>query len=104
MMIFEDFQGRQVILTALAERHIVSGHHEIAELGIHQVIEETLISPDIVVRRNRAFHYYRMRLNTPFGDKYVRVVVTEYQNARHVRTAFITSRIAEGEVVWEREA
>ena len=102
-MTFVDFEGRTVILTAFAGHHILTEHYEIGELGLHRVIEETLASPDVVVRRNRALHYFRMRPSTQFGDKYARVVVTEEQGTRYVRTAFVTGRIVKGEVVWERE-
>ena len=103
MQVFRDYGGRQVVLTDAAERHILSGHREIAVLGPYEVIGETLDWPDIVVSYNRALQYFRMWPNTPFGDKYVRVVVVEDGEARYVRTAYLTGRVVKGEVVWERE-
>ena len=51
MITFEDYEGRRVILSEVAEHHIVAGHKEIAELGARQVIEEALGSPDVVIER-----------------------------------------------------
>jgi hypothetical protein len=102
MTVFTDYEGQQIVLTDLVEQHITSGHYEIRDLGIREVIEGTLAHPDIVTSHNRALHYFRMRLNTQFGDKYIRVVVSEDAGTRHVRTAYITSRVGRGVVVWER--
>ncbi len=41
-----------------------------------------------------------MYMSTPFGDKYVRVVVVEEDGTRYVRTAYVTGRIVKGQVVW----
>ena len=103
MTVFKDYEGHQVVLTDLAEQHINSGHYEIRDLGVREVIEGALAYPDIVTSHNQALHYFQMRLNTQFGDKYIRVVVTEDAGARYVRTAYITSRVGRGVVVWERE-
>ena len=102
MRVFLDYGGRQVILTDAAEQHVLSGHPEIGVLGPYRTIRETLASPDIVVNYRDALQYFRMWPGTPFGDKYVRVVVTEDGEARYVRTAYLTSRVAKGAVVWER--
>jgi hypothetical protein len=103
MQIFQDYGGHQVLLADFAEQHIIDGHYEIAELGLYEVVGEILASPDIVVSYNRALHFFRMYSGTEFGDKYVRVVVTENDEARHVRTAFITSRVVKGSLIWKRE-
>ena len=103
MQVFQDYGGRQVVLTDVAERHITSGHREISALGTYKVIGETLDRPDIVVIYNRALQYYRMWPGTPFGDKYVRVVVAEDGEARYARTAYLTGRVVKGTVIWERE-
>ena len=103
MRVFQDYQGHPVILTDFRERHILERHYEIGVLGIHEVIEETLASPDIVVNYNLALHYYRLYLNTPFGDKYVHVVVVEDEGTQRIRTAYPARRIVNGVVIWERE-
>ena len=100
---FQDYEGRQVILTDFRERHILSRHYEIGVLGMHEVIEETLASPDIVVNYNLALHYYRLYLNTSFGDKYVHVVVVEEEGTRYIRSTYPANRIVNGVVIWERE-
>lgn len=102
MQTFQDYGGRQVVLTEFAEQHIVGGHREIGVLGLYKVIGETVASPDLVVSYSRALHYFRMYRNTPFGDKYVRVVATEADNVRYIRTAFVTGRVVKGLVIWER--
>ncbi len=98
-----DHEGRQIILTDVAEQHILSGHPEIVAVGSHRVIGETLAAPDIVVSSNRALQYFRMYPDTPFGGKYVRVVVTEDGGVKYVRTAFITGRVVKGDTIWERQ-
>lgn len=103
MRTFQDYSGRQVILTESAEQHILTGHYEIGELGPYRVLGETLASPDIVLSYNRAIHYYRMYRDTPFGEKYVRVVVSEVDGTMYLRTAFVTGRVVKGLVIWERE-
>lgn len=103
MRVFLDYGERQVILTDAAEQHISSGHQEIGVLGPSRIIGETLASPDVVVNYSGALHYSRMWTGTPFGDKYVRVVVAEDGEARYVRTAYLTGRVVKGAVVWERE-
>ena len=48
-------------------------------------------------------HYFRMYRDTPFGDKYVRVVVTEGDEVGYIRTAFVTGRVVKGSVIWTKE-
>ena len=103
MRAFQDYEGRQIILTDFAEQHILFGHREIAAVGSYRAIGETLAAPDIVVSCNRALQYFRMYPDTPFGDKYVRVVVTEDGGAKYVRTAYITGRVVKGDVIWQRQ-
>ena len=103
MRVFEDYEGRRVVLTDYRERYILDGHYEIGVLGINEVIGETLASPDIVVDYNLALHYYRLYWDTPFGDKYVHVVVVEEEGTRYVRTTYPAKRIVNGVVIWERE-
>lgn len=103
MRVFEDYEGRSVVLTDFREKYILDNHYEIGVLGIREVIEETLASPDIVVDYNFALHYYRLYLNTPFGDKYVHVVVVRDEGVSVIRTAYPCRRIVNGVVIWERE-
>ena len=102
MRVFEDYEGRPVVLTDYRERYILNRHYEIGVLGIHEVIGETLASPDIVVDYNLALHYYRLYLGTPYGDKYVHVVVVRDEGTRYVRTAYPAKRIVNGVRIWER--
>ena len=71
MTVFTDYEGQQIVLTDLVEQHITSGHYEIRDMGVREVVEGALAYPDIVMSHNRALHYSRMRLNTQFGDKYI---------------------------------
>lgn len=103
MRAFEDYEARPVILTDYRERYILDRHYEIGVLGIHEVIGETLASPDIVVSYNLALHYYRLYSGTLFGDKYVHVVVVYDEGTGYVRTAYPARRIVNGVVIWERE-
>ena len=104
MIVFQDYEGRDVILSDSAEAHILDGHYEIRELGLlYEVIGETLASPDLVVNRNLALHYYRMYYDTPINDKFAHVVVVRYEGGWDVRTAFPTDKIQAGVVIWERE-
>ena len=103
MRVFEDYEGRDVTLTDYREGYILARHYEIGVLGMYEVIGETLASPDIVVDYNLASHYYRLYLGTPFGDKYVHVVVVYDEGTRYVRTAYPAKRIVNGVVIWERE-
>ena len=105
MRVFQDYEGRNVILSDSAEAHILDGHDEIRELGLlYEVIGETLASPDLVVNRNLALHYYRMYYDTPIKDKFAHVVVVRYEGGWDVRTAFPTDKIQAGVVIWERES
>lgn len=106
MRVFRDYSGLQVILTDYRERYILNGHYEIGVLGAHEVVEQTLASPDIVVNYNLALHYCRLCLDTPFGDKYVHVVVVvvEDEDGRYVRTAYPTGKVVNGMAIWERES
>ncbi len=103
MQIFQDYGGRQLVLTDYDEQHILGGHYEIGELGTYKVLEETLGSPDIVVSFRQALHYFRMYRDTLFGDKYVRVVVTKGDDVGYIRTAFVTGKVVKGSVIWEKE-
>ena len=103
MRVFRDYEDRQVILTDLAERHIVAGHPEMLVIGIYDSISEILASPDIVIYEASAFHYFRMRYTPPHENNYVRVVVEVENGDRYVRTAHVMSRLLHGEVIWERE-
>ncbi len=105
MRVFQDYEGRHITLTDSAEEHILKGHYEIRELGLlHEVVGETLASPDLVVNRNLALHYYRMYYDTMIDDKYSHIVVAQYEGSWNVRTAFPTDKVQAGVVIWERES
>ena len=103
MRVFEDYEGRRVILLDFDERHIAARHSDLAALGLYDVIGEVLASPDIVIYHGRAFHHFRMRRGAPYAGRYVKVVVEIENGDRYVRTAHFTRRLIYGEVIWERE-
>lgn len=103
MRVLEDYEGRQVFLLEFDERHVVVRHPDLATLGLYDVINEVLASPDIVIYYGRAFHHFRMRRSAPYAGRYVRVVVEVENGGRYVRTAHLTGRLISGEVIWKRE-
>ena len=103
MRVFEDYEGREVVLLPYDERHIASRHPDLAALGTHDLVSETLASPDIVIYSRMAYHHFRMRHIPPHQGNYVKVVVAVQNGNRYVRTAHFTGRLAHGEVIWQQE-
>jgi hypothetical protein len=100
------FLGVEVELTEERERHIAEHHPDL--LPEHRgKIETTLADPD-QVRRSARFPAAKLfsKLYTDLrGGKHVVVVVVgdETPPRRHwVITAYMTRRLAEGEVEWKR--
>ena len=100
---FEDYQGRQFILTDSAEEHISDEHPEIVTIGIYDALRETVSSPDVVIYSGKAYHYFRMRHNPPYANKYVKVVVETENGDLYIRTAYPTGRLIGGTVIWEQK-
>ena len=102
MRVFQDYEGREVILSDADEWHILQAHREIRDLGVG-CIEETLANPNIVINRGSALHHHKMFRETPYGDKYIRVVVVIEDGVRKVRTAYIAKRQTKGFVIWRKD-
>ncbi len=100
------FLGAEVEITEERERHIAEHHPDL--LPEHRGrIAETLADPDQIRRssRFRAAKLFSKMYADPRGGKHVVVVVVgdEASRRRHwVITAYMTRRLAEGEVEWKR--
>lgn len=71
-----------------------------------QAIEETLQSPERVVRSRNddtAWLYYRNLENTTVGAKCLCVVVKETWVDAFVLTAYLTDKPKQGELLWANE-
>lgn len=98
--ILTDHQGRQVRLTAERWAHILE-HPEMAEQRARMV--ETLAAPDVVIAtvKDEAVHtYHRLYERTPVTRKYLVVAVKMEAEDAFVLTAFFTSRLKKGTIVW----
>ena len=101
--LLKDFEGIRIRLTHERLRHIL-GRPEMT--GIESSIEETLRSPETVVRSlsdleaRLYYRYYRYYAGTAAGDKFLCVVVKLAQADAFVVTAYLTDRLKTGEQVW----
>ena len=103
MQVFTDFEGREIILSDDSERHIVEDHPEIFRIGITQTLNEILKEPDVVMSSRRDLRgalYYKLRNTSPYQDRYVCVVVKFLEDEIYIWTAYITTRIRGGRVLW----
>ena len=106
MQEFIDYEGRVIILSDESERHLAQEHIEVPRIGLAAVLRGTLADPDVVIasrRDSRGALYYRLRSEDPFAGKYVCVVVKYLENESYIWTAYVTSRIRDGRVIWTRE-
>ncbi len=95
-----DYQQRTIRLTAERWAHIVN-HPEM--VGQYDRLVETLSAPDIVIAtvRDEAVHtYHRLYETTPVTRKYLVVVVKIEAEDAFVLTAYFTSRLKKGKIVW----
>ena len=95
----------EVELTEERERHIAERHPDLLP-GHRQRVAEVLADPDHV-RRSVSFGsarlFSRWYTDVQRGRHVVVVVVSELARERHwIITAYITSKLAEGEVEWRR--
>jgi hypothetical protein len=105
-MTITDFEGQLIRLTARQWSHILQSRSFM--VGMQSAIQGTLESPE-EVRKDRddpdsVRLYYRRYTNTPAGDKLVCVVVKFLENDAFILTAFPTSRIRRGELIWAKES
>ncbi len=98
--ILSDYQDRAVRLTDERWAHILD-HPEM--IGQHERLIETLAQPDIVVATiadETVLAYHRMYEKTPVTRKYLVVVVKMGSDDAFILTAYFTSRLKRGQIVW----
>ena len=100
MDMIEDYLGRRVRLTEERLRHILE-HVEMASL--EPVVAETIAHPERVIQSqndNSALLYYRLLGSTPFGVKWMCVVVKYREDDAFVLTAYLTDKPKKGNQLW----
>lgn len=98
---FDDVHGRVVRLTEERRIHI-RAHPEMA--GQWERLEETLAAPDFIVEtvKDQTVHAYHRKYNqTPVTEKYLVVVVKYLEDDAFVLTAFFSSRLKRGSIIWQ---
>lgn len=100
MRTFEDHWGRRVRLTDERLEHIL-GHAEMASL--EPLLAETIARPERVVQSrsdSSALLYYRLLKSSPFGVKWLCVVVKYQEDDAFVLTAYLTEIPKKGNQLW----
>lgn len=100
-MRIKDYIGNQIELTTERWRHITNEHPEVR--GFKNRLSEILATPDLVKRSKRdkdVLLYYRYYPDI-FGGKYLLAVVKVHRQP-FLLTYYVTDRIKEGEVIWQR--
>jgi len=98
---FIDYEGRSVILDEEVKNIVFSKHPETLEFIDRIAI--TLRNPDIVKRSKtskRVKLYYRFFIDILQG-KYFVVVVKQVEQY-YISTFYITDKVKEGEILWQR--
>lgn len=105
MLVFSEYLDADVELTEEREEHIRSRHPDLLPRYRSQVLE-TILSPDQVRRSSRADNarLFCRWFDDVRGGKFVVVVVVNGHRFRRnwVATSYMTMRLAEGEIEWER--
>jgi len=97
-----DYQDRLIRLTDERWQHILN-HPEM--IGQRERLVETMADPDFVITtvKDNAVHVYqRLYENTPVTRKYLSVAVKLLDEDAFVLTAFFTSRLKKGTILWQR--
>ena len=100
-MKINDYRGHQVELTMERWQHIVTEHPEMK--GFQKKLPEILSEPDLVKRSKKdkeVLLYYRYYADI-LGGKYL-LVAAKIQRRSFVLTCYITDRIKEGDVIWQK--
>jgi len=98
--ILTDCQGRAVRLTEERWAHILD-HPEM--IGQRERLIETLAQPDLVIAtvKDETVHvYHRLYETTPVTRKFLVVAVKMEEDDAFVLTAYFTSRLKKGKIVW----
>ena len=97
---FEDYEGRQIRLTAERRAHLLE-HPEMVDQ--FELVRETVITPEFVIATiaGESVHvYHRHYTTTPVTSKYLLVAVKILDNDRFMLTAFFSSRPKKGTRIW----
>jgi hypothetical protein len=97
-----DHQGRVIRLTEERWTHVLE-HPEM--VGQRARLTETLGEPEVIIATEKdpnVHVYHRLYERTPVTRKYLVVAVKVLDEGAFVLTAYFTSRIRRGTVVWQR--
>ena len=100
-MKISDYRGHQVELIKERWQHIVTEHPEIRRFK--KRLPEILSEPDLVKRSKKdkeVLLYYRYYPDI-FGGKYL-LAVAKIQRRPFLLTYYVTDRIKEGDVIWQK--
>ena len=100
--IFTDFQGRPIRLTDERWTHILE-HPEM--VGQRPRLIETLLTPELVIataKDETVYTYHRFYETTPVTSKYMIVAVKIVADDAFVVTAFYSSRMKKGKIIWQQ--
>jgi len=97
--VITDIFGREIRLDDGRWKHIITVHPEIERY--RKEVEETVSNPDKIKRSlysNEVVIYYRQKV---LNGKHMAVVI-KVNDDKFVITAYMTDRIKEGEMIWQR--
>ena len=98
--VLTDHEGRAIRLTEERWAHVLD-HPEMVDQ--RERLEETLAEPDMVVATvtdSKVLAYHRLYEATPVTRKYLVVVVKLEPGDAFVLTAYFSSRLKRGQIVW----
>ncbi|KPK87760.1 hypothetical protein AMJ80_11765 [bacterium SM23_31] len=104
MIWFKDIYSRQIKLTAERKEHIEIIHPEMR--GQVDKLSETLENPDMIIKTKAdptVELFFRNYDDTPVTKKYLCVAVKVLGSNLFIITAFFTSAIKSGEILWKRK-
>ncbi|MDI6733753.1 MAG: PBECR2 nuclease fold domain-containing protein [Planctomycetota bacterium] len=105
MKLFRDVFTRQIRLTDRHLVHLETDHPEMA--GQIRKIEETLLTPDCIVRSTTDHEvelFYKYYPTTPVTEKYLCVVAKILTDNRFVITSYFTKTIKQGELLYGKRS
>ncbi len=100
-MKISDYRGNQIELTDERWQHIITEHPEVRRFKNR--LSEMLSQPDLVKcsKRDKDVLLYYRYYSDIFGGKYLLAVV-KINKRPFLLTYYVTDRIKEGDVIWQR--
>ncbi|MGQ9556210.1 MAG: hypothetical protein ACUVWR_19080 [Anaerolineae bacterium] len=98
--VLTDYQNRAARLTQERWMHVLEHPEMIDQYGR---IAETLAAPHLVIAtaRDKTVHtYHRLYERTPVSCKYLVVAVKLLEGDAFMLTAYFTSKVKKGDVIW----